>query len=121
VKTDEFRFLIRTDDFAGTVAFWEGFLELERIGTWDREDSEGVILRVADHAVVLIIGGEGMDFPASDGTYVGIEVGDVDAWHSRALAAGHTVLNEPGEKLWGLRSFRLRDPNGNMLYLFTRT
>jgi catechol 2,3-dioxygenase-like lactoylglutathione lyase family enzyme len=42
-------------------------------------------------------------------------VGDVDALHERAVAAGLHPEHEPTDAAWGERYFHLRDPDGHEL------
>ena len=42
-------------------------------------------------------------------------VGDVDAFHAGALAAGLTPLFSPRDASWGERYFHMRDPDGHEL------
>ncbi len=42
-------------------------------------------------------------------------VDDVDAMHTRAIAAGHSPSTEPADAPWGERYFHLRDPDGHEL------
>lgn len=44
-----------------------------------------------------------------------VSVGDVDAHHARAVAAGAQVLLPPSDRPWG-RDYELRDPQG---YIFS--
>ena len=44
-----------------------------------------------------------------------IHVDDVDAMHSRGVAAGHTPEAPPRDAEWGERYFHLDDPDGHQL------
>ena len=46
-------------------------------------------------------------------------VADVDAEHMRLRGAVDTWVNEPTDMPWGNRSLLLRDPDGNLVNLFT--
>ncbi len=49
------------------------------------------------------------------------EVPDVDRVHSRLRRARVSVLIGPTDRsLWGLRTLHLRDPDGNLVELYTR-
>lgn len=121
MKTDQFRLLIRTKHYQKTLDFWEGSLGLERIGGWDREDSSGAVLDTGGNAVVMIVGGgtTNYDFPPQDGVYSGIKVDDVDEWYEKLKDADVGMERPPYNQMWGLRTLRLRDPNGYHVYLFT--
>jgi uncharacterized glyoxalase superfamily protein PhnB len=42
-----------------------------------------------------------------------VEVGDVDATHERAQAAGAEILEQPADQEYGHRRFTARDPEGH--------
>jgi uncharacterized glyoxalase superfamily protein PhnB len=121
VDTEQFRLLIRAKDYQSTLDFWEGSLGLERVSGWEREDSSGAVLGTGGNAVVIIIGGgaTNYDFPPQDGVYAGIKVDDVDDWHERLKDTAVEIEGPPNNKMWGLRTLSLRDPNGFRVYLFT--
>lgn len=48
-----------------------------------------------------------------------VYVDDVDAHHSRAAAAGATILEEPTDQFYGDRSYRAVDPEGHH-WVFTQ-
>ncbi len=50
---------------------------------------------------------------------IGFEVGDVDSEHERLQALGVPVLKPPATYPWGSRSVWFRDPDGNILNLYT--
>ena len=54
------------------------------------------------------------DPPADTGpaVAVSIEVGDVDAVHDAAVAAGSEIVYPLTNEPWGVRRFHVRDPNG---------
>lgn len=56
------------------------------------------------------------DGEVTSGAQVAFRVGDLDAAHSRAVAAGAEVIHGPKPQLWG-RSARYRDFDGNVIEL----
>ena len=54
------------------------------------------------------------------GTEIVLEVDDLDVAHAAVRAAGHTLAAEPTDRPWGLRDFRLTDPDGYYLRITTR-
>ena len=48
----------------------------------------------------------------SGNTELVFEVGDVDAWHARALEIGFHSVTAPEDQEWGQRTCFLEDPNG---------
>jgi lactoylglutathione lyase len=49
------------------------------------------------------------------GVEIVIEVDDVDGWRDRVAASGHEILEPLQERPWGLRDFRISDPDGYYL------
>jgi lactoylglutathione lyase len=49
-----------------------------------------------------------------------VYVDDVDATLERLRAAGAPVVGEPEDQSWGERVARIRDPDGNLVYLGAR-
>jgi lactoylglutathione lyase len=49
------------------------------------------------------------------GVEIVIEVEDVDGWRERVADSGHPILESLRERPWGLRDFRICDPDGYYL------
>ena len=54
------------------------------------------------------------------GVEIVLEVEDVDEWHRRVVASGHPVLEPPQKRPWGLKDFRIVDPDGYYLRLTSK-
>ena len=54
------------------------------------------------------------------GVEIVLEVEDVDEWHRRVVDSGHPVFEPPQKRPWGLRDFRIVDPDGYYLRLTSR-
>jgi lactoylglutathione lyase len=54
------------------------------------------------------------------GVEIVLEVEDVNEWHRRVVASGHPVFEPPQKRPWGLRDFRIVDPDGYYLRLTSR-
>jgi lactoylglutathione lyase len=54
------------------------------------------------------------------GVEIVLEVEDVNEWHRRVVASGHPVSEPPQKRPWGLRDFRIVDPDGYYLRLTSR-
>lgn len=52
---------------------------------------------------------------------VAIDVDDVDALHADLVRRGTTVLGAPANQDYGLRTFGVADPDGNMLFFGMET
>jgi lactoylglutathione lyase len=49
-----------------------------------------------------------------------IEVDGVEWWRDRVAASGHTILAPLQDRPWGLRDFRISDPDGYYLRITSR-
>ena len=49
------------------------------------------------------------------GVEIVLEVEDLDVAHAAVRAAGHPLAAEPTDRPWGVRDFRLTDPDGYYL------
>lgn len=54
------------------------------------------------------------------GVEIVLEVDDLDAYHARVLASGHPIFEPLRERPWGLRDFRVVDPDGYYLRITSR-
>ena len=54
------------------------------------------------------------------GVGIVLEVGDVEGCHERVADSGHPILEPLRERPWGLRDFRISDPDGYYLRVTSR-
>ena len=54
------------------------------------------------------------------GVEIVIEVDDVEGCHERVAASGHPILEPLQDRPWGLRDFRISDPDGYYLRITSR-
>jgi predicted enzyme related to lactoylglutathione lyase len=54
------------------------------------------------------------------GVEIVLEVDDVDGCHERVADSGHPILEPLRDRPWGLRDFRISDPDGYYLRLTSR-
>ena len=111
-----------TDDVTGLAAFYERVT-----GTpveWSTPDfaelrtSVGVLALGSTRTVALF--GAGSARPADNHTaIIEFQVDDVDAAYDRIRQAPTEFVNGPTTMPWGNRSLLLRDPDGNLVNLFT--
>ena len=65
-------------------------------------------------------GGEGSQWKGTpQPTYIHLYVEDVEATYEKAVQAGATNLNPPGERFYGDRECGFRDPGGNQWFVAT--
>ena len=74
----------------------------------------GVDFRFYDERLTVYQMDEGED-PETRGVAMIYKVEDVDAEYARLNALGLANLTAPSDKPWGLRSFMIRDPAGNLV------
>lgn len=55
------------------------------------------------------------------GVEIVIEVDDLGAVHRHVLASGHPVFEPPQQRPWGLRDFRIVDPDGYYLRVTSKS
>lgn len=55
------------------------------------------------------------DYRRGLGVEIVLEVDDTDVWHERVSASGHPILEPLQDRPWGLRDFRIADPDGYYL------
>ncbi|HKG64128.1 MAG TPA: VOC family protein [Solirubrobacteraceae bacterium] len=55
------------------------------------------------------------------GVEIVLEVDDLDVAHAAVRSAGHMLAEEPADRPWGLRDFRLADPDGYYIRITTRS
>lgn len=78
-------------------------------------------LAIGSTATLALFGGDDAQAAANRSVIVEFLVGDVDTEYERILAAAPavTVAQPPMTMPWGNRSLLLRDPDGNLVNLFT--
>jgi catechol 2,3-dioxygenase-like lactoylglutathione lyase family enzyme len=55
------------------------------------------------------------------GVEIVLEVDDVEEWHARIGTSGHPILEHLQDRPWGLRDFRIADPDGYYLRITSRS
>lgn len=115
------RFELFAEDPARSVAFWTGVLGFEV----ERADDSYTSVRSGE--VVIGIGrvdqlpptapGPGFDQERvragrGAGVEIVLEVEDLDAFHAQVVATGWPVAEQLQRRPWGLRDFRVGDPDG---------
>ena len=116
------------EDMEASIAFYTRVLAFEVVS---REPGDYASLRLGD--IVLGIGsvaklpGEcgyfGRDVSAHRrglGVEIVLEVDDVDGWRDRVAASGHPIFEPLQDRPWGLRDFRISDPDGYYMRIPSR-
>ncbi|MCC2309397.1 VOC family protein [Cellulomonas chengniuliangii] len=113
---------IITDDIGRLVGFYEGITGVQ--AAWGNEDfaelrtTHGTLAIGSTRTVALFAPGSAR--PADNRTVI-IEflVDDVDAVYERLKDTVQDFVNEPTTMPWGNRALLFRDPDGNMVNVFT--
>ncbi|MEE8187099.1 MAG: VOC family protein [Nitrososphaerales archaeon] len=125
----EFRFIIITEKYEETVAFYRDGLGLTVKETWEKGASNRATLFEASSGIIEVVATPLFSDPAGElltaglprGTTIGIEVGDVGVWYEK-IRAKHLHLRKGLSDLpWGHRGFSISDPNEMAVYIFSKS
>jgi predicted enzyme related to lactoylglutathione lyase len=113
---------IITDDVARLVAFYEQATGATAI--WGNEvfaelPTASGTLAVADTRTVPLFGSGAAEPGANRSVIIEYLVDDVDASYEKLRGLVERVVTEPTTMPWGNRALLLRDPDGNLVNLFT--
>jgi predicted enzyme related to lactoylglutathione lyase len=113
---------IVTDDLDGLVAFYEQVTgqQAERPApVFAQFSGPGANLAIASTATVAML--DGALAPATNrSVFIEFEVADVDGEFAKLQPETEDVVLEPTTMPWGNRSAMVRDPDGNVVNLFSR-
>jgi predicted enzyme related to lactoylglutathione lyase len=113
---------IITDDLDGLVAFYARVTgrEAQRPApVFAQFDGPGASLAIASTATVAMLGGALA--PATNrSVFLEFEVADVDRAFAELQPEAGDVVLEPTTMPWGNRSALVRDPDGNVVNLFSK-
>jgi len=114
---------IITDDLDGMVAFYErvtGTTARRPAPVFAEVDTGGAVLALASPATVAMLGTAAPTPRANGSVLVEFLVEDVDAAFERLRDVLDDVVLPPATMPWGNRSTLFRDPDGNIVNLFSR-
>lgn len=113
---------IITDDLEGMVAFYERVTgqQAERPApVFAQFSGPGGTLAIASTATVAVLG-EALTPATNRSVLIEFEVADVDGDFADLQPSSDDVVLEPTTMPWGNRSALVRDPDGNVVNLFSR-
>ncbi len=113
---------IVTDDLDGLVAFYEQLTgqHAERPApVFAQFTGPGATLAIASTATVAMLGGA-LTPATNRSVFIEFEVDDVDGRFAQLRPEPEDVVLGPTTMPWGNRSALLRDPDGNVVNLFSR-
>ena len=114
----QFRFLVPTSDFDGSVRFYRDVLGLAVHDAWDQDDGRGTILVATGTGMVELLEDDAADRSSAR---IAWEVDAVDALHRRLVGLDVPIVAAPADQPWGHRNLTFLDPNGVTITLFTVT
>ncbi|MBF4599037.1 VOC family protein [Curtobacterium sp. VKM Ac-2889] len=113
---------IITDDLEGMVAFYErvtGQPAERPAPVFAQFTGPGGTLAIASTATVAMLGGT-LTPATNHSVLIEFEVADVDGDFAGLQLGSDDVVLEPTTMPWGNRSALVRDPDGNVVNLFSR-
>lgn len=113
---------IFTDDVDGLIAFYEkvtGITATRLHDLFAELRTPSGTLAIASTTTVPLLGENAAEAGANRSIALDFRVEDVDALYAALEGVVDTFVNEPTDMPWGNRSLLLRDPDGNLVNLFT--
>ncbi|MGK9219319.1 MULTISPECIES: VOC family protein [unclassified Microbacterium] len=113
---------IITDDVDALVAFYEAITgaAAERLHPMFAElRTPSGTLAIASSATVHLLGDGAAEAHANRSVVLDFLVDDVDATYRAVQDVVEVFVNAPTDMPWGNRSLLVRDPDGNLINLFT--
>lgn len=114
---------IITDDVDRLVAFYElvtGIAAVRPAPVFANITTGSATLAIGSTATVAMLGDRAPKPGSNDSVIIEFMVDDVDAEFERIRGSLDDVVLEPSTMPWGNRSTLFRDPDGNLVNLFSR-
>lgn len=111
-----------TGDVARLTAFYERLTGAQAV--WSTPDfaevkGEAATLAIAGTRTVALFAAGSAEPGANRSVIIEFRVGDVDGVHRRLAELGQEFVAGPATMPWGNRSLLLRDPDGNLVNVFS--
>ena len=115
----EFRVVFVAKDYKASTHFYGEVLGLDIHHDWDFGGTDcGAVYHCGTGLLEVLGALPGVDYTVPKGTWVSMQVDDVDAAYTHVKEAGVTILEEPQDYPWGQRIVKIADPDGLMIWLF---
>ena len=112
-----------TDDLPALTAFYSTLTNTEPVAPFGSDYAElhtdGSIIALADSAAVKRFNNNAAVAAANRSAIIEFEVDDVDAERVRLGDQVTAWVQEPTNQPWGNRSMLLRDPDGNLINIYS--
>lgn len=113
-----------TDDLPALTAFYSALTNTEPVtpfgpGDYAELHTDGGIIALATAAAVQRYNDGAAEAAANRSAILEFEVDDVDAERARLTEQVTDWVQEPTTQPWGNRSMLLRDPDGNLINLYS--
>ncbi|MGW3967347.1 VOC family protein [Amycolatopsis sp. NPDC005003] len=112
-----------TDDLPALTAFYSTLTNTEPVTPFGSDYAElhtdGGIIALADSAAVKRFNNNAAVAAANRSAILEFEVDDVDAERARLGDQVTAWVQEPTDQPWGNRSMLLRDPDGNLINIYS--
>lgn len=114
-----FRVVFVAKDYKASTAFYGGVLGLPIHHDWDFGGVDcGTVYHCGPGQLEVLGALPGIEYASPAGTWLSMEVEDVDAAYAHVKAAGVTIVEEPKDYPWGHRILKVADPDGLHIWLF---
>ena len=116
----QFRVVFSPHNYESAVAFYRDGLSLPIDHDWDYGGGDRGTVFLAASGMIEVMGlAPGSAYQQPQGFLLLIQVDDADRWYQIACERGLKVVQEPTSFPWGHRAFRLADPDGVVVSLFS--
>jgi predicted enzyme related to lactoylglutathione lyase len=116
----QFRLVFTARDYTASVAFYRDGLQLPIDHDWDYgPDDKGSVFHAGSGMVEIFAPASGAAVVKPQGISMSIQVDDADRWYQMALKHQLPILQEPVSYPWSHRMFKVSDPDGIVIGLFS--
>jgi uncharacterized glyoxalase superfamily protein PhnB len=101
--------ILYSDDVRRSLDYYTRVLGFQEHWAWDDEPTFGGV--ISGQATIFFCKGD----QGHKGTWLAINVDNVDAYYAAIKDKGAVILSEPDTKPWFMREMMVKDPDGHIL------